>query len=263
MNLLADLIKKRAFQITAAVALIAAGTVIIALTLLNRGPQDRYELTGKVVNVNERGQTVTIAHDPIPGYMVAMTMPFKLKDPVAHKIRDGRRRPYNGYACGGRLELVARRGHVRPRRRRGGEPRPARKHTPGMKPGEQVPNFTLVNQDGKPISIHQYHGRALALTFIYTRCPLPDVCPLMTSNFAEVGRALKTDPALYDSTRLLSITVDPAYDTPEVLRKYGAPRMADAGDKDFSHWAFATGSQEEVKHIAGYFGLWYRQRATR
>ncbi|HEY7912120.1 MAG TPA: copper-binding protein [Blastocatellia bacterium] len=260
MSSLADLLKNRAFQITAALALIAAGLVIIAFTLMNRGARDRYELRGKVVDVDERSGTVTIAHEPIPGYMEAMTMPFKLKDPWPIK---------SGMAEGDRIaatlvvdglsswleEVTFARESVE-----GASLAPPEK-IPGMKPGEQVPNFALVNQDGKPISIHQYHGRALALTFIYTRCPLPDQCPLMTSNFAEVERALKTDPALYKSTHLLSVTVDPAYDTPEVLRNYAAPQVGNAGNQTFSHWEFATGDEEQVKHIAGYFGLWYHEES--
>jgi protein SCO1/2 len=260
MNFVSELFKNRAFQIAAALALIAAGLVIIAFTLINRGPQDRYELRGKVVDVDERSGTVTVAHEPIPGYMEAMTMPFKLKDPwpIRSGMAEGDRITATLVVDGLRswLEEVT---FVREGIE--GVSLAPPENLPGMKPGEQIPNFTLVNQDGKPISIHQYNGRALALTFIYTRCPLPDQCPLMTSHFAEVERALKTDPALYKATHLLSVTVDPAYDTPEVLRKYGALQAGNADDQAFSHWEFATGDREQVKHIAGYFGLWYHEES--
>src|SRR5262249_34949486 len=98
-------------------------------------------------------------------------------------------------------------------------------------------------------------GRALVLTFIYTRCPLPDFCPLMSSNFAEMDKALQKDPALYEGTHLLSITLDPDFDTAEVLRDYGKFHTADTGRTGFDHWEFATGSKEEIKSVAEYFGL--------
>src|SRR6185295_18975598 len=103
------------------------------------------------------------------------------------------------------------------------------KNAPEPKPGDEVPDFTLVNQDSKRIRLHQYQGQALLVTFIYTRCPLPDYCPLMSSNFAEIEKALRQDPARYGKTHLLSISVDPDYDKPQVLRDYGA-RYTGASD---------------------------------
>jgi protein SCO1/2 len=128
----------------------------------------------------------------------------------------------------------------------------------GVEPkvGAETPDFTLVNQDGKKISFKQYRGQALVLTFIYTRCPLPDYCPLMTRNFVEVNRELQKDPALRDQTHLLSISVDPDYDKPKVLREYGA-RYLGSDKVGFKRWEFASGSAEQVKNVAQFFGLNY------
>src|SRR5581483_7426553 len=121
-------------------------------------------------------------------------------------------------------------------------------------PGDAMPDFTLTNQDGKRITLGDYRGRALVVTFIYTRCPVPDYCPLMTNHFAAISQAIKADAALYDKTHFLSVSVDPEYDTPKVLREYGAKYL---GATDFGHWEFATGQAEAVKQFATWFGLQY------
>lgn len=127
--------------------------------------------------------------------------------------------------------------------------------------GAPVPDFTLVNQDGKKISLKQYRGKALLITFIYTRCPLPDYCPLMSSNFAEIDQALQKDPGLYAKTHLLSVSFDSKYDTPAVLRSYGAAYTEKYVDEKFEHWEFASGSAEEVKAITTFFGLQYEPQS--
>ena len=119
--------------------------------------------------------------------------------------------------------------------------------------GDEVPDFSLVNQDGRRINLHQYRGRTLILTFIYTRCPLPDYCPLMTEHFTRISEGLKQDPELYKQTHMLSISVDPEYDTPKVMRAYAESN----GQRSFDHWEFATGLAEEVRRAADYFGLEY------
>jgi protein SCO1/2 len=131
---------------------------------------------------------------------------------------------------------------------------------PGMKmakEGDEVPNFTLRNQDDRVIHIKDYRGKVLLLTFIYTRCPVPDYCTLMSNNFAQIDRALGQDQELYGKTHLLSISIDPEYDTPKVLRSYGAAHTGRYQNETFAHWEFAAGTQEQVKEIAQFFGLTY------
>ena len=101
-----------------------------------------------------------------------------------------------------------------------------------LQPSERegpVPDFALVNQDGKRIDLRQYRGSSVLLTFIYTRCPLPDYCPLMSHNFAEIEKALVKSPDIYGKTHLLSISFDSQYDTPKVLRSYARHSLPTAG----------------------------------
>jgi protein SCO1 len=214
------------------------------------GPGQRYELKGRVVNVDKRAAMVTIAHDAIPGYMEAMTMPFKLRDDrLLSELTEGDRVQATLVVDGLRswLDDV-----VRTRESVDSSNLSKADTWVEPQPGAEVPDFKLVDQTGKRLSLHQYRGRTLVLTFIYTRCPLPDYCPLITENFSQLQKLLQSEPGSSLRTRLLSITVDPEYDTPKVLRKYAAANSADS-----AQWDFATGSKDEVKQIATYFGMQY------
>jgi protein SCO1/2 len=129
--------------------------------------------------------------------------------------------------------------------------------SPEPSPGTETPNFTLVNQDGKKISFDKLRNQALVVTFIYTRCPMPDQCPLMSQNFQQVHQQAQQNPTLKDKMHLLSVTVDPDFDKPKVLRDYGARYLAADKPDAFKHWDFATGTAEEVKQVAQFFGLSY------
>ncbi|MBI3649752.1 MAG: SCO family protein [Acidobacteria bacterium] len=216
--------------------------------------EKRYELQGKVVNVDKPGKVVTIAHEKIAGYMEAMTMPFRLQDEaLLNEMQDGDKVTATLVVSDSRswLEEV-----IVTQERVDESYKSAKKFEPNL--GDEVPDFSLVNQSGRAIHLKQYHGRALLLTFIYTRCPLPDYCPLMTRNFAIINQALKNEAVLYDKTHLLSITVDPDYDKPAVLRDYA---LRHNQQQDFTHWEMATGSKDEVKKVAEYFGLIYQTAA--
>jgi protein SCO1/2 len=123
--------------------------------------------------------------------------------------------------------------------------------------GAEVPDFHLVNQDGRPIHLGQYRGKTLLLTFIYTRCPLPDYCPLMSKNFTHVMEAMRSDMALTTATHLLSISIDPDHDKPSVLRSYGRAYIDKTSANPFQRWEFASGTSEQVRAVAQFFGLSY------
>ncbi|HEX3229767.1 MAG TPA: SCO family protein [Pyrinomonadaceae bacterium] len=215
--------------------------------------EKRYPLKGKVIAVDKADRTATITHEDIPGFMPGMTMPFKIKNDAdlemlkpgdqvtAHLVVDD---------LSSWIEITA--------IVEGGSPLTPTSTVPGEpKPGDDVPDFGLVNQDGKRIHLSQYKGKALALTFVYTRCPQPDQCTLMSNNFAAVDKQLQGDAATYDKTHLLTISFDPDYDTPKVMRSYGAGHTGRYSDETFQHWEFLTGSKDEVKGIAQFFGLRY------
>jgi len=217
------------------------------------GNEKRYDLKGKVVIVEPEKHLVTIAHEDIKGYMPGMTMPFTVRNEsdlqmlvpnaevTATLVVDG------SHSWLENLFVVTRQEAGSPVANAG----------PAAKEGDEVPNYTLVNQDAKQIHIKDYRGKALLLTFIYTRCPVPDYCTLMSNNFAEIDQRLSQDLELYGRTHLLSISIDPAYDEPKVLRSYGAAHTERYEKETFAHWEFATGSGDQVKDIAQYFGLRY------
>lgn len=211
----------------------------------------QYELKGKIVSADKANHKVTIAHEKIGDYMEAMTMPFTLTDDWV----------YGDLTPGAQIQatLVVDQGMSwleNPIITKVVDPTLARSEETGVEPalGADVPDFTLVNQDGKKISFKQYRGGPLVLTFIYTRCPLPDYCPLMSQNFAKVKAAVDANAKLKAKTHLLSISVDPEYDKPQVLKTYGAGYV---GKPDFKQWEFAAGTPDEVKKVAEFFGLQY------
>jgi protein SCO1 len=215
------------------------------------GNEKRYDLKGKVVIVEPEKHLVTISHEDIKGYMPGMTMPFTVRNEsdlqmlvpnaevTATLVVDG------SHSWLEDLFVVT-------KQEAGG---PAVTAPVTAKEGDEVPNYAFVNQDAKPIRIHNYRGKALLLTFIYTRCPFTDQCTLMSNNFAQIERQLGQDPELYAKTHLLSISIDPAYDDPKVLRSYGAAHTERYENETFAHWEFATGDQ--VKDLAQFFGLNY------
>jgi protein SCO1/2 len=217
----------------------------------------RYQVKGKVVRVDKAKHSVTLDHEEIPGYMEAMIMSYALKDEqTLSELAPGDQLQATLVVDAGTswLEEVV--------FTRTEQIESAGKESVALsepKPGDAVPNFSLVNQDAKPIRLAGYRGKALLLTFIYTRCPLPEYCTLMSDNFAAIDRELQKDAALYAKTHLLSISFDPAFDTPKVLRSYGAAHTGNFNKETFKHWEFATGKPEQIKEAAQFFGLTYVQ----
>lgn len=217
------------------------------------GNEKRYDLKGKVLVVEPDKRLVTVSHDDIKGYMPAMTMPFTVPSESDLKILAPDDQITATLVVDGSQawleDLIITRQSANPS-----------SALPGVvmaKEGDEVPNFTLRNQNNREIRIQNYRGKTLLLTFIYTRCPVPEYCTLMSNNFAQIERALGQDPQLYEKTHLLSVSIDPAYDTPEVLRSYGAAHTERYEKETFAHWEFAGGTSGQVKDIAQYFGLTY------
>jgi len=217
------------------------------------GSEKRFDLKGKVLVVEPDKRLVTVSHDDIKGYMPAMTMPFTVPSESDLKILAPDDQITATLVVDGSQawleDLII--------TRQSANPSSAMPATVMAKVGDEVPNFTLRNQDNREIRINNYRGKTLLLTFIYTRCPVPEYCTLMSDNFAQIERALGQDPQIYEKTHLLSISIDPAYDTPEVLRSYGAAHTERYEKETFAHWEFAGGTSEQVKDIAQFFGLTY------
>lgn len=214
-----------------------------------------YALHGKVMSIDKLGHELIVEHDAIPGFMEAMTMPYEVSDnSMLTQVSPGDEINANLKVQGNRISID--------------ELKIVKKAAPGTLPveakpmhvpeaGELVPDFVLVNQNGKQIHLNEYRGKTLLLTFIYTRCTLNDYCPRMSSNFAQVDKTLLKTPGLYAKTHLLSISFDPDHDTPEVLRSYGAAYTERYTKEDFKHWEFTTASKDELKQVADFFGVYY------
>ena len=214
----------------------------------------RYEFKGHVMSVEKDKHLVTVSHEEIKGFMDAMTMPFMVRDDwVFDQAAPGDEITATLVVDGTEswLENVI---IIKSNAEPGSRASPG---AVGGNEGDEVPDFALVNQNNHPIRTGQYKGKTLLLTFIYTRCPIPEYCTLMSNNFAHIDQELQKQPELYEKTRLLSISIDPEYDTPAVLRSYGASHTGRYGDETFSHWTFATGTKEQVKEVAQFFGLQY------
>lgn len=228
------------------------GFVLISFTVAGcskkeSGEKDlvTFPLKGEVVSIDMEKRRVMVAHEEIPNYMMAMTMPFKVKDTtqlLGLEQGDSIRAILNVSRTESWLEEIVVVGKDESRQSinvRGATFRRL------LKEGDTLPNIALTNKDGRTITISSFRGKVLAFTFIYTRCPLPDFCIRMSDHFAQVQRELKKETALAGQWRLLTISFDPAHDKPEVLKKYGQNYGA-----DFATWEFATGSESTIRTLA-------------
>ncbi len=118
-----------------------------------------------------------------------------------------------------------------------------------------MPDFKLRNQDGRAIHLDQFRGKELLITFIYTRCPLPNFCPRVTHNFADLDKQLAASPTLYGKTHLLCVSFDPEHDTPDRLRAYGATYIGSDAKNAFAHWDFAVPENPVLDKMALYFDV--------
>lgn len=189
--------------------------------------------------------TITLQHEAVPGFMEAMTMPYKLDRPeIAGELHPGdviRARllvdkDSDGVYHGARLNEIA----VIAQKNLDVKPK-TQYHVPAK--GDAVPEFALVDQDGHAMSLASLKGKAVLLTFIYTRCPLGDFCPKMTRNFQQIRSMVQKSPGLQARTDFVSVSFDPAYDTPAVLRSYGKNYV---GEDGFAHWQFVRAKDQQT-----------------
>ncbi len=232
------------------IALLALGLLAACGPSKPASTAKHYILTGTVISIDKNTQSMLVNAAEVQGFMAAMAMPYKVKnasDLDASAPGDSISADLMVQAGDYWLEniQVTQKTAASPSTQTGF-------HMPS--PGEEVPDFNLVNQSGKHVSLAQYRGKVLILTFIYTRCPFPDFCPRVTGQFAELNRQLAATPALYSKTHLLSISFDPKYDTPQILRDYGH-RWAGKQATVLDHWEFAVASANDVPQVAQFFGL--------
>lgn len=216
-----------------------------------RAPAGRqYEFRGQILDVRAADRMVTIRHDDIKDFMPAMTMPFTVKDA---KLLEGKARgdlvkgillvtDMDAYVT--RLDTVGHADVVAT----AAPPPPT--STQLLHPGAEVPNVRLVDSAGRPVEISSLRGSAVALTFIYTRCPLPTFCPLIDRKFGELAKKVRGNDRLRQTVQLLSISFDPEYDTPDVLAAHSKAVGADG-----TTWKFVTADRKTIDAFAARFGV--------
>jgi len=214
----------------------------------------RFELRGVIRQVDAARREVTVEHEAVPGYMDAMTMSFPVRDDpqVFEIVNPGDRIEAKLVVDGEKywLEEILTKGFV-PTPAAGATgagaavtPEPNR----GVGVGDAVPDFALTDQTGKTVRLSQMRGEPVAVTFLYTRCPIATACPMTTTRFAKLDAMLKER----GFGRLLTITVDPEHDTPKVLADYAGKLGADP-----ARWKFLTGDPKAVADVASSFGVIY------
>jgi protein SCO1/2 len=202
-----------------------------------------YDARGVVRKVDREANRAVIAHEEIPGYMEAMAMEFSVPDPqdlailqpgdsIAFQLSVTETRSWIS-----RVQTIA----------KAAVPIPAAVASEGGAPGAPIPDCLLLDQDNQRFRLSDFKGSVLAITFIFTRCPLPDFCPRMSEQFSAVQREFLAGDAKW---HLLSVSIDPAYDTPERLAAYAARDHADP-----TRWTFATGETSDIDNLTSVFGL--------
>lgn len=210
--------------------------ILAAASIAGTGCAKRYRIEGLVTSVDPARGTMTVSHREVPGLMPAMVMPFRLARPAdAGRVHPGDRVRFElANSRASKVQVIAIQQDFTP---------PAA--AAALKLGDLVPDFTLTDQTGSAVRLSNFRGRAVAIDFIYTRCPLPDVCPRLSAAFAYAARALRDQPVT-----LISITVDPQHDTPQVLNEYASRFRADQ-----EQWRFLTGTMDDIREVASRFGL--------
>ena len=222
-----------------------------------------FTVSGVVKSIEPDLSRARIHHEEIPDYMKEMTMPFNIRntnewasiqadDTISFllHVTDGRSWIDGVEKLSAEVPSLDELSKTAPWRR-------VREVEPLMI-GDMLPDYPMTNQLSKPISFEQYRGKALAITFIYTRCPLPDFCPKMNKQFLDAQQKLKALQDGPDNWQLLSISFDPVNDTPERLKFY-----ASAYQYDPEKWSFATGAMIEIDALTEQFGLmFYRSENT-
>jgi protein SCO1 len=213
-----------------------------------------FDLKGQVLDKKPATNEITVNHEDIPGFMSAMTMSYSVKDKTGFQQVE----PGDVIAAD---VITAKNGNeywlenIRITDASGRKTiKPATVHRLDI--GERVPDLTLVNQDGKSFRLDDFKGKAVLITFIYTRCPMPTFCPRLSGQFAKIQNDLAKTPVDFAKTHLVTISFDPKYDTPPVLRKYGLAYL-DNDPAGFSHWDFASAKEGDLRKIADAFGLEY------
>ena len=236
---------------------ISAIVAIGALTLIACGGSPVYSTKGTVLSVSDDKKTFVLRHEDFKDasgkiYMQGMTMEFHVKNPEMLKDITRNDLVKAELTVSNEDEWISKLEKTGHDAAADGDDKANLKSNSGLilMDGQPVPDFELINQEDHPVKLSDFRGKPVVITFIYTRCPFPDMCPRLTHNFARIQKQLA--PKYGTRFQLLSITVDPANDNPAALKTYAGNEGADV-----SSWSFLTGKDELIKKMAGNFGVDY------
>jgi len=213
-----------------------------------------YIVRGVLKKVNQSEHQLVIAHEAIPNFMEAMTMPFNIKDDaILTRVAPGEKVTFQLHITEAeswidhieKLDLSQPVANIPAASKSDFHPEVNTNSAVASHAENSLRNYKFTNELGHPVSLSGFHGQAIALTFFFTRCPIPEFCPRLSRNFQEVQRKLSTMENAPTNWRLLSVTFDPAHDTPQVLKAYGASYQYDP-----KHWSFLTGPQDKIAEFA-------------
>jgi protein SCO1/2 len=219
---------------------------LVLVACSHTAPTKQYTVVGQIIAVAPERPQVTIKHEDIKGFMPGMTMTFDVTDAALLEATQP------GDLVQATLVVGETAAHIASIQKTGHAPlaeAPPASLPPTLAAGDLVADAALLDQAGMPRRLADFRGHRVALTFIYTRCPIPNFCPLMNRHFAAVQRAIASRADLAD-VRLLSVTLDPAYDRPPVLQAEARQFQADP-----AIWTFLTGTPDTVKPFAEQFGI--------
>ena len=205
-----------------------------------------FTATGVVRELKADGRTVVVTHEAIANYMNAMTMPFKVKVPgelAGLRPGDKIRFCLRVTDTESWIDQIAKTGRIpaegtKPASTPAAEARAA-------KPRHPLLDYAFTNELGQAVRLGDFRGQALAITFFFTRCPIPDYCPRLSKNFEEASQKLSALPGGPTNWHFLSVSFDPEFDTPPVLKAYGERYQYDP-----RHWNFVTGPKEKISELA-------------
>ena len=215
--------------------------------------QQVFQVKGTIIELHPEEKSVRIKHEEIPGYMAAMTMSFDVRDTnelAGLEAGDTVAFRMTVTDTDGWIDLIQRLNATRTNTLPTTGPFRFVRDVDPLNLGDPLPEYHFTNQFSQPVSVSQFRGQALAITFIFTRCPYPTFCPLMASNFEQVQKELLATPNAPTNWHLLTISFDPEWDTPPRLKAF-----AERYHSDPRHWSFLTGTLIDITAITEQFGL--------
>jgi protein SCO1/2 len=232
--------------------------LVLILAIVPLQAEEQHPASGLVLAVDQARHTITISCQEIPGYMDAIVMTLNLRGATPEKLSPGMNVDFTIIAAGDAAYADDIRIH--PFESLELDPTQARRlhlienltapatRANAIEPGSMVPDFTLTDQSKQSVTLSQFAGKVVALTFIYTRCPLPDYCFRLSNNFGQLQKRFRT--RMGSDLILLSVVIDPAHDQPAALSDYARTWKADS-----RAWHFLTGPLPQIEQMARGFDM--------